>query len=130
MSLRAIGSGRSAIATLGKLVFNLFFYFNSSGRGNTNSVVETNKPQLSTGSSMAIRPVHGFGQNRFTPQTNPWVYSLQSQNHILGWGLVLGLQQVKPANPSLVIFNLWTATQKHSVKLLPLPLRRPPLISK
>lgn len=71
MSLRDIGSGRSAIAILGKLVFNFFFYFNSSARGNTYSVVETNKPQLSTGSSMAFSPVHRLGQNRFTPQTNP-----------------------------------------------------------
>lgn len=66
---RDIGSGRSAIATLGKLVFNLFFYFNSSARGNAYSVAETNKPQFSTESSMAIIPVHWLGQKRFT-QTN------------------------------------------------------------
>jgi hypothetical protein len=65
ISLRDIGSGRPAIATLVKLVFNLFFYFNSSARGNAYSVVETNKPQFSTESSMAIIPVHCLGQNRF-----------------------------------------------------------------
>jgi hypothetical protein len=71
MSLRDIGSGKSAIAILGKLVFNFFFYFNSSARGNTYSVVKTIKPQSSTESSMTISPVHWLGQNRFTPQTNP-----------------------------------------------------------